>query len=70
MIQDEKNEGIEGGSGFQVLADQAAEQNYAVNVYKGSGNMAQLLDSMEADGDKKRAEGAGINVDDLSKLLV
>ena len=67
MIKDEHNEGVEEGSGFQVLADQAAEQNYAVNVYKGSGNMAQLLDSMEADAAKKKAE---VNVDDLSKLLV
>ena len=47
MIEDEKKEGIDnGGSSFQILADQQAEQNYAINVYKGSGNMSNMLDDM------------------------
>ena len=40
MIEDEKKEGLDnGGSSFQIIADQKAEQDYAVNVFKGSGNM-------------------------------
>ena len=43
MIEDEKKEGLDnGGSSFQVIADQKAEQDYAVNIYKGSGERCQL----------------------------
>jgi hypothetical protein len=44
MIEDEKREGKFVTSNFQVLADQQAEQNYAVNIYKGSGEMSGMLD--------------------------
>ena len=45
MIDDEKREGLDnGGSSFQVLADQQAEQNYAINVFKGSGTQSKLFD--------------------------
>ena len=43
MIEDEKREGKFVTSNFQVLADQQAEQNYAVNIYKGSGEMSGML---------------------------
>ena len=49
MIEDEKKEGSFVNSNFQVLADQQAEQNYAVNIYKGSGEMSGMLDQMEKD---------------------
>ena len=32
---------------LKVITDQAAEQNYAVNVYKGSGEMSGMLDQMK-----------------------
>jgi len=45
MVEDEQRERNEsGGSGMQVLADQQAEQNYAINIYKGSGEMSGMLD--------------------------
>ena len=53
MIEDEQREKNEGGaSGMQVLADQQAEQNYAINVYKGSGEMSGMLDQMQKDAEK------------------
>ena len=40
MIEDEKKEGLDnGGSSFQIIAEQKAEQDYAVNIFKGSGEM-------------------------------
>lgn len=48
MIEDEKRDGIDnGGSSFQIIADQAKEQDYAINTFKGSGEMSGMLDSME-----------------------
>lgn len=48
MIEDERAQGFDsGGSSFQVIADQQAEQNYMVNIYKGSGNMDSLFKEME-----------------------
>ena len=45
MIEDEKRERADGGGqSFQVVADQQAEQNYAINIYKGSGEMSGMLD--------------------------
>ena len=39
-IEDEKKEGLDGGVGnFKVLVDMKAEEDYAVNVYKGAGEM-------------------------------
>jgi hypothetical protein len=50
MIEDEKRDGVDnGGSSFSILADQAKEQDYAINTYKGSGEMSDMLDSMGAD---------------------
>ena len=43
-IEDEHRDNSDGDGNFKVIADQAAEQNYAVNVYKGSGEMSQMLD--------------------------
>lgn len=55
MIEDENKERGDVGSGqIQVLADQQAEQNYAVNVYKGSGEMSGMLDQMQKDAEKER----------------
>lgn len=54
MVEDEQREKNEGGaSGMQVLADQQAEQNYAINVYKGSGEMSGMLDQMQKDAEKE-----------------
>ena len=48
MIEDEKKEGLDnGGSSFQVIADQKAEQDYAVNVFKGSGEMDEMMNNLE-----------------------
>lgn len=32
-----------------------AEQDYAINHYKGSGEMSDMLDEMKADAEKERA---------------
>lgn len=57
MIEDEKKERSDGGqSSLQVLADAQAEQQYAINVYKGSGEMSGMLDSMAQDAEKQRQE--------------
>lgn len=54
MIEDEQKEKSDGGSqSLQVLADQQAEQNYAINVYKGSGEMSGMLDQMAKDAEEK-----------------
>ena len=57
-IEDERrdSQSSDSTSNFKVIADQAAEQNYAVNVYKGSGIMSNMLDQMEKDGEKARAQ--------------
>ena len=39
-----------------MLADQQAEQNYAINVYKGSGEMSGMLDQMAKDAEEKRKQ--------------
>ena len=50
MIEDEKKEGLDnGGSSFQVIADQKAEQDYAINTYKGSGEMSTMMDELAED---------------------
>ena len=50
MIEDDKREGMDSGrESFQVLADSKAEQDYAANIYKGSGIMEPLIQSMEKD---------------------
>lgn len=55
MIEDEKREKADGGSNsLQVLADQQAEQQYAINVYKGSGEMSGMLDQMKKDAEAER----------------
>lgn len=55
MIEDEKKERADGGgNSLQVLADQQAEQQYAINVYKGSGEMSGMLDQMAKDAEKER----------------
>ena len=44
MIDDDKRDGNDAGaSNFQVIADQKDEQDYAINVYKGSGNMGEIF---------------------------
>jgi len=55
MIEDEKREGFDGGSNFQVIADQQAEQNYMVNIYKGSGNMDSMFKELEKDAQLEKA---------------
>ena len=37
-----------------MLADQQAEQQYAINVYKGSGEMSNMLDQMQKDAEAER----------------
>ena len=57
MIEDEKRDGVDnGGSSFAILADQAKEQDYAINTYKGSGEMSDMLDSMSADAKVKEQQ--------------
>tara|TARA_B110000305_G_C19335058_1_gene586119 strand:- start:357 stop:578 length:222 start_codon:yes stop_codon:yes gene_type:complete len=57
MVEDEKKERGEGGQqSLSVLADAQAEQQYAINVYKGSGEMSGMLDQMAKDAEKQREE--------------
>ena len=59
MIEDEKKEGLDnGGSSFQVIADQKAEQDYAINTYKGSGEMSTMMDELAEDAKKEKAASA------------
>ena len=58
MIEDDKKEGKDGSSSnFNVIADMKAEQDYAVNVYKGSGEMSDTFDKIhkENEEEKKKA---------------
>ena len=54
MIEDEHRDNSDGDGNFKVIADQAAEQNYAVNVYKGSGEMAVMLDQLKMESEENR----------------
>ena len=46
MAEDDSRDGNDGGqSNFSVIVDQKAEQDYAVNVFKGSGNMSEIFHS-------------------------
>ena len=54
MIEDEHRDNSDGDSNFKVITDQAAEQNYAVNVYKGSGEMSGMLDQMKKEAQDDR----------------
>ena len=59
MIEDEKKEGLDnGGSSFQIIADQKAEQDYAVNIFKGSGEMSSMMEELEADAKKEKKDKA------------
>jgi|TARA_B110000503_G_C7020514_1_gene359567 hypothetical protein len=59
MIEDEKKEGLDnGGSSFQIIADQKAEQDYSINVYKGSGEMSTMMDELAEDAKKEKAASA------------
>lgn len=72
MIEDEQRERNEGGStGMQVLVDQQAEQNYAINIYKGSGEMSGMLDQMQKDAEKQTQAQAAKEIEEsiLNKKL-
>ena len=44
MVADDLRDGKDSGqSNFQVLADQKDEEDYAVNVFKGSGKMDEIM---------------------------
>ena len=67
-IEDEKKEGLDGGVGnFKVIADQKAEQDYAVNVFQGSGNMSETFDKVaeESEAEKHKKE-----VEETAKALI
>ena len=54
-IEDEKREGIDNGfSSYKVVSDMKAEQDYAINHYKGSGEMSEMLDEIKSDAMKER----------------
>ena len=59
MIDDDNKEAVENGhENFEVLADQKAEQDYAINVFKGSGNMSEVFDQIkkESRAEKKKEQ--------------
>ena len=59
MIEDDKKEGHDGSnSNFKVIADMKAEQDYAINTYKGSGEMSDTFDKIhkENEEDAKKAQ--------------
>ena len=56
MIEDEKREGVDNGQdGLQVVAQQKAEQDYAINVFKGSGEMSEVFDKIKDETQKEKA---------------
>ena len=59
MIEDEKREGVDNGQdGLQVVAQQKAEQDYAINVFKGSGEMSEVFDKIKDETQKEKAAQA------------
>lgn len=56
-IEDEKKEGLDGGVGnFKVIADQKAEQDYAINTFKGSGEMSETFDTISKQSEKEKKD--------------
>ena len=54
-IDDEKREGIDNGfQSYKVVSDMKAEQDYAINNYKGSGEMSDMFDELKSDAIKQR----------------
>jgi len=67
-IEDEKKEGLDGGVGnFKVLVDMKAEEDYAVNVYKGSGEMSETFDKIQSESEKEKHDK---EVEDTAKALI
>lgn len=60
MAEDDAKDGgsSEAHSNFSVIVDQKAEQDYATNVFKGSGNMSEIFDAAPVDEAKEKAEKA------------
>lgn len=60
MAEDDAREGNGGDShsNFSVIVDQKAEQDYATNVFKGSGNMSEIFDAAPVDEEKEKVEKA------------
>ena len=57
MEEDDTRDGVDsGGSNFQIIVDQQAEQNYAVNVFTGSGNMSEIFDAKPKDDEAEKKE--------------
>ena len=55
MIEDDIRDGKDNGqSNFNVIADQEAEQNYAVNIFKGSGHMAEIMGGADSKSEDER----------------
>jgi len=55
MEEDDALDGKENGaSSFQVIADQKAEQDYAINTFKGSGAMSEIFDAKDPNEEKNR----------------
>lgn len=59
MEEDDQRDGNDAGaSNFQVIADQKEEQDYAVNVYKGSGAMGDIFHQKEDEEAKPKKKAA------------
>ena len=57
MAEDDAKEGKgDSHSNFSIIVDQKAEQDYATNVFKGSGNMSDVFDQAPEDLEKMKAE--------------
>lgn len=55
MIEDDQKEGKDGShSNFNVIADMKAEQDYAVNVFKGSGEMSETFDKIKKENEEEK----------------
>ena len=57
MAEDDAREGKgDSHSNFSIIVDQKAEQDYAANVFKGSGNMSDIFDQAPEEMEKIKAE--------------
>ena len=57
MAEDDAKEGKgDSHSNFSIIVDHKAEQDYATNVFKGSGNMSDVFDQAPEDLEKMKAE--------------
>ena len=69
MIEDDARDGLDSGqSNFRVIVDQKAEQDYAINTFKGSGEMSEIFDQNAKEEKKSRQQQIAQKIKELQAL--